>query len=228
MAVSPINIKKHNSKTIIHNKGVVIFMSINLQKGQKINLTKGGTGLRSVMVGLGWDEARQGGLRGFFGGGNKTIDCDASVILCGADGRIVDPNNINNTLIYFGNLRHSSGAIVHMGDNLTGSGDGDDEQIMVDLQRIPSNIERIVFVVNIYDAMTKGQHFGMINNAFIRLVDNDTRSEICRYNLTENYSGMTGLVVGEIYRRNGEWKFNAIGQAIQEASRLQNLVDLYR
>lgn len=203
-------------------------MSINLQKGQKIDLTKGGTGLKSVMVGLGWDEAPQGGLKALFGGGNKSIDCDASVILCGEDGRIVDPNNINNTLIYFGNLRHISGAIVHMGDNLTGGGDGDDEQIMIDLPGVPQNIARIIFVVNIYDARSKNQHFGMINNAFIRLVDNEKRTEICRFNLTENYSGMTGLVVGEIYRRNGEWKFNAIGQGVQEASRLQSLVDMYR
>lgn len=204
-------------------------MSINLQKGQKIDLTKGGTGLRSIMVGLGWDEAQQvGGLKALFSGPAKSIDCDASVILCGPDGRIVNPGNINDTLIYFGNLRHASGAIVHMGDNLTGGGDGDDEQIMIDLPRVPANIERMIFVVNIYDARSKNQHFGMINNAFIRLVNNDTRSEICRFNLTENYSGMTGLVVGEIYKRNGEWKFNAIGQGVQEASRLQSLVDMYR
>ena len=205
-------------------------MSINLQKGQKIDLTKGGSGLKSVMVGLGWDEAPQtGGLKALFGVKKAaSIDCDASVILCGLDGRVVDPNNVNGTLIYFGNLRHPSGAIQHMGDNLTGGGDGDDEQIMVDLQAIPANIGKLVFVVNIYDARTKGQHFGMINNAFIRLVDMSNRTEICRFNLTENYSGMTGLVVGEIYRKNGEWKFNAIGQGVQEASRLQSLVDMYR
>ena len=206
-------------------------MSINLQKGQKIDLTKGGSGLRSVMVGLGWDEAPQGGggLRALFSGRRPaSIDCDASVILCGLDGRVADPNNVNGTLIYFGNLRHPSGAIQHMGDNLTGGGDGDDEQIFVDLQAIPSNIGKLVFVVNIYDARVKGQHFGMINNAFIRLVDNVTKTEFCRFNLTDNYGGMTGLVVGEIYRRNNEWKFNAIGQGVQEASRLQSLVDMYR
>ena len=205
-------------------------MSINLQKGQKINLEKDGKALRSLMVGLGWDEARQNvsGLKALFASKPASVDCDASVILCGPDGKIADPNDLKGTLIYFGNLRHSSGAIVHMGDNLTGGGDGDDEQIMIDLPKVPSNIDSMKFVVNIYDARTKNQHFGMIQNAFIRIVDTDTPSELCRFNLTDDYSGMTGLVVGEIYRKNGEWKFNAIGQGVQEASRLQSLVDMFR
>jgi stress response protein SCP2 len=200
-------------------------MGINLQKGQKINLTKnGGSGLRSVMVGLGWDEAPRG--LGFFSQA-KPIDCDASVILCGADGKILKTGNIKDSVVYFGNLRHSSGAIIHQGDNLTGEGEGDDEQIRVNLPMVPSNIEKMVFVVNIYDANVRKQHFGMIRNAFIRLVDMDTNSEICRFNLSENYNNMTGLVVGEIYRRNGEWKFNAVGQPVQNASRLQSLINLY-
>lgn len=174
------------------------------------------------MVGLGWDEAQQGGLFRR----PQPIDCDASVILCGPNGKIIS-NNPNECCVYFGNLRHSSGAIIHQGDNLTGAGEGDDEQIMVDLQRIPSNIDKLVFVVNIYDANVRNQHFGMIRNAFIRLVNMDNRSEICRFNLSENYSGMTGLVVGEIYRRNGEWKFNAIGQPVKEASRLASLIRLF-
>lgn len=204
-------------------------MSINLQKGQKIDLSKGGaggTGLHRVMVGLGWDEApRSGG--GLFGLRQpQPIDCDASVILCGANGKIVS-TDIKQCCVYFGNLRHYSGAIVHQGDNLTGAGDGDDEQIMVNLPMVPSNIEKMVFVVNIYDACARNQHFGMIRNAFIRLVDVDTGTEICRFNLSENYNGMTGLVVGEIYKRNGDWKFNAIGQPVQEASRLDSLIRLY-
>ena len=200
-------------------------MGINLQKGQKIDLTKnGGGGLRSVMVGLGWDEApRRGGLFSQ----PKPIDCDASAILCGADGKLVNMTDPKQSLVFFGNLRHSSGAIVHMGDNLTGAGEGDDEQIMVNLPLVPSNVQKIVFVVNIYDATVRKQHFGMIQNAFIRLVNMDTRQEICRFNLSENYNNMSGLVVGEIYRRNGEWKFNAIGQPVQEGSRLMNLVELY-
>lgn len=201
-------------------------MGINLQKGQKIDLTKnGGGGLRSVMVGLGWDEApRRGGLFSQ----PKPIDCDASAILCGADGRLINPNDFNQSVVYFGNLRHPSGAIQNMGDNLTGAGDGDDEQIMVNLSLVPANVQKIVFVVNIYDAAVRKQHFGMIQNAFIRLVDMDTRSEICRFNLSENYNNMSGLVVGEIYRRNGEWKFNAVGQPVQNASRLGNIVDMYK
>lgn len=125
-------------------------------------------------------------------------------------------------------MRHPSGAIVHQGDNLTGEGDGDDEQIMVNLPMVPSQVDKIVFVVNIYDARKRNQHFGLIRNAFIRLVDMDHHTEICRFNLSENYNNMTGLVVGEIYRKNGEWKFNAIGQPVQEASRLDSLIQLYR
>ena len=200
-------------------------MGINLQKGQKIDLTKGGGGLRQVMVGLGWDEAEQ--PRGFFAPKPQPIDCDASAILCGANGRIVG-NDISQCCVYFGNLRHPSGAIVHQGDNLTGEGDGDDEQIMVNLPMVPSQVDKIVFVVNIYDARKRNQHFGLIRNAFIRLVDMDHHTEICRFNLSDNYNNMTGLVVGEIYRKNGEWKFNAIGQPVQEASRLDSLIQLYR
>lgn len=201
-------------------------MSINLQKGQKIDLTKGGGGLKAVMVGLGWDEAPRSA--GFFGLSQpQPIDCDASVILCGADGKVVS-GNTNDAVVYFGNLIHPSGAIIHQGDNLTGAGDGDDEQIMVNLQQVPSNIERLVFVVNIYDADVRKQHFGMIQNAFIRLVNLDTNAEICKFNLSENYNNMTGLVVGEIYRRGGEWKFNAIGQPVKNASRLGALIKLYQ
>lgn len=206
-------------------------MGINLQKGQKIDLTKGGgTGLRQIMVGLGWDEAPRssGGFLGsLFGAQPQPIDCDASVILCGANGRVV-ANDMYQCCVFFNNLTHYSGAIVHQGDNLTGEGDGDDEQIMVKLQYVPAEIDKMVFVVNIYDGRARNQHFGMIRNAFIRLVDMDNGMEICRFNLSENYNNMTGLVVGEIYRRNGEWKFNAIGQPVQEASRLDSLVDLYR
>ena len=201
-------------------------MAVNLTKGQKISLVKpGAAGLSRIMVGLGWDEVQQ--KRGFFAPKPRDIDCDASVILCGADGKLVS-QDVNKCCVYFGNLRHSSGAIVHQGDNLTGAGEGDDEQIMVDLPRIPQEIERLVFVVNIYDANTRGQHFGMIRNAFIRLVDMAGNTELCRFNLTEDYSGMTGMIVGEIYRRNGEWKFNAIGQGVANASRLSSLINMYK
>ena len=201
-------------------------MSVNLKKGQKISLVKpGSAGLRRIMVGLGWDEVEQK-RRVFFAPKPQDIECDASVILCGANGKVISPDP-KQGCVYFGNLRHSSGAIVHQGDNLTGAGEGDDEQIMVDLPLVPPHIDKLVFVVNIYDANVRRQHFGMIRNAFIRLVDLSNNTEICRFNLSENYDGMTGMVVGELYRHEGEWKFNAIGQAVREASRLASLIRLY-
>lgn len=200
-------------------------MGINLQKGQKIDLTKGGSGLKHIMVGLGWDEAQQGNSSGGFLGLLKSmpqdIDCDASAILCNSDGKYMD-------LVYYRNLQLSNGSIVHQGDNLTGAGDGDDEQIMVDLSKVSSSVGKIVFVVNIYQASDRKQHFGMIQNAFIRLVDMDKNSEICRYNLSDNYYGMEGLIVGEIYRYNGEWKFNAIGQPVKSASHVDKITAMYK
>ena len=201
-------------------------MTVNLVKGQKISLVKpGSAGLKKIMVGLGWDEVQR--KRGFFAPKPRDIDCDASVILCGANGKIVS-QDIAQCCVYFGNLRHPSGAIVHQGDNLTGAGEGDDEQIMVDLTGIPEKVDKLVFVVNIYDANVRGQHFGLIQNAFIRLADMAKNTEICRYNLTEDYNGMTGVIVGEIYRHNGEWKFNAIGQGVANASRLASLINMYK
>ena len=191
-------------------------MSVSLQKGQKVNLSKDNAGLAKVIVGLGWDEAKPsgGGGGGFFatlfGGGAATthqaIDCDASAIML-KNGKFVDRTD----LVYFGNLKHKSGTVNHMGDNLTGEGEGDDEQIVIDLSRVPAEYDKIVIVVNIYQAVQRKQHFGMIENAFIRLVDARNNKEMCKYNLTENYSGMTAMIFGEIYRHNGEWKFNAMG-----------------
>lgn len=187
-------------------------MSVNLQKGQKVELRKssGGT-LHKVMVGLGWDEVRQS--RGFFAPKPQDIDCDASAFLC-VNGRLQETGDI----VYYGNLAHHSGCVRHMGDNLTGAGDGDDEQIMVDLASLSSRYDKIIVVVNIYQAMQRGQHFGMIENAFIRICDAETGQELCKYNLSENYNGMTAMIFGELYRYNGAWKFNAIGQATQDNS----------
>ena len=190
-------------------------MSVSLQKGQKVHLSKDNAGLAKVIVGLGWDEAKPsgGGGGGFFatlfGGAATThqaIDCDASAIML-KNGKFVDRTD----LVYFGNLKHKSGTVNHMGDNLTGEGEGDDEQIVIDLSRVPAEYDKIVIVVNIYQAVQRKQHFGMIENAFIRLVDARNNKEMCKYNLTENYSGMTAMIFGEIYRHNGEWKFNAMG-----------------
>ncbi|MFC4804107.1 TerD family protein [Filifactor villosus] len=180
-------------------------MSISLQKGQKVSLSKENAGLSKVVVGLGWDEVEQ--KRGFFSAKPAAIDCDASAILL-QGGKLCDKKD----LVYFGNLQHPTGTVKHMGDNLTGAGEGDDEQIIVDLASIPAQYDRVVIVANIYQAVQRNQHFGLIRNAFIRLVDERTDTEMCRYNLTDDYSGMSAIIFGEIYRHNGEWKFNAMGQ----------------
>ncbi|MBX9972711.1 TerD family protein [Cytobacillus firmus] len=187
-------------------------MAINLQKGQRVDLTKGNPGLSKIMVGLGWDPVQKsggGGLLGslFGGGGGANIDCDASVIMLGENEKLKS----NKDVIYFGNLKSSDGSVQHSGDNLTGAGDGDDEQVMIDLSRVPAHVHKMVFVVNIYDSVKRKQHFGMIQNAFIRVVNSGNNQELIKYNLTDDYSGKTSLIVGEIYRHGSDWKFAAVG-----------------
>lgn len=193
-------------------------MAINLQKGQRVDLTKSNPGLSRILVGLGWDpvQSHSGGFFGaLFGGGSApNIDCDASVIMLGENDRLQN----NNDVVYFGNLRSNNGSVQHSGDNLTGDGDGDDEQITVDLSRVPANIQKLVFVVNIYDCVKRRQHFGMIRNAFIRVVNPSNNQELLHYNLSEDYSGHTCIVAGEIYRHGTEWKFAAIGNGTNAAS----------
>ena len=203
-------------------------MSVNLVKGQKVNLVKqGGGGLNNIMVGLGWDEVQQ--KKGLFAPKPQDIDCDASVILCGSNGKILS-TDVKSTCVYFGNTSMYNNAIRHSGDDLTGgsSQNGDDEMIFIELQRIPEQVHRMAFVVNIYDANVRKQHFGLVNNAYIRVLDCDSRTEVCRFNLSDNYDGMTGLVAGEIYRNGSEWKFDAVGQPVRDASRLSKLIDLYK
>lgn len=194
-------------------------MAINLQKGQRVDLTKGNPGLSKIMVGLGWDPVQQnkgGGLLGslFGGGSGANVDCDASVIMLNEQGKVKS----NSDVVYFGNLKSKDGSVQHSGDNLTGDGDGDDEQVFVDLNRVPADIHKLVFVVNIYDAVKRKQHFGMIQNAFIRIVNPNTNSSLIHYNLTDNYNGNTTLVVGELYRHGQEWKFAAIGSGTNAGS----------
>lgn len=181
-------------------------MSVSLQKGQKVSLSKDNAGLSKVIVGLGWDEAPQG-KRGFFAPKPQPIDCDASALML-QNGKLV----YKDDLVFYNNLRHRTGAVQHMGDNLTGAGEGDDEQIIVELSQVPAEYDKVLIVVTIYQAVQRKQHFGMIQNAFIRLVDGRNNQELCRYNLTDNYANMTAMIFGEIYRYNGEWKFNPIGQ----------------
>jgi len=188
---------------------------VNLQKGQKIDLTKNNPGLTKLLVGLGWDPVKSGGgggglLGGLFGGGKSpNIDCDASVYLLDANGKLANKKN----LVFFRNLTSPCGSVRHTGDNLTGDGDGDDEQIHVDLARVPADVHRLTFVVNIYDCVKRKQHFGMIKNAFIRIVNGANGQELCKYNLSEGYEGKTSLITGEVYRHSGEWKFAALGEA---------------
>ena len=186
-------------------------MSVKLQKGQKVSLSKDNAGLSKVIVGLGWDEVEQ--PRGLFSPKPAAIDCDAFALLL-TNGKLMGKEDI----VYFGNLTHKSRSVQHMGDNLTGAGDGDDEQIVINLGSVPSNYDRIILAVNIYQANQRGQHFGMIRNAFIRLVDGRNNNEMCIYNLTENYSGQTAMLFGEVYRYNNEWKFSAVGQGTNDNS----------
>ena len=178
-------------------------MAISLTKGQKVDLTKSNPGLKNVLVGLGWDINR-------FDSGSD-FDLDASAFLVQENGKVSGDQDF----IFYSNLEHPSGAVVHLGDNRTGAGDGDDEQITVDLSKVPENIARIAFTVTIYDAESRRQNFGQVANAFIRLVNADTDEEIVRYDLGEDFSIETAMVVGELYRHNGEWKFNAIGSGYQ-------------
>ena len=178
-------------------------MPINLSKGQKVSLTKGNPGLKNIMVGLGWD------VNAFDTGAD--FDLDASVFLCGANGKCPTEKEF----IFYGNLKHPSESVEHMGDNLTGGGEGDDEQIMIDLTKVPANIEKIAFTVTIYEADARRQNFGQVSNEFIRIVDQSNGQELIRYDLGEDFSIETAVVVGELYKHNGEWKFNAIGSGFQ-------------
>jgi stress response protein SCP2 len=188
-------------------------MVINLQKGQRISLSKEAPGLTKIMCGLGWDVMKKGGsgLLSSFGSTNN-FDLDTSVLCLDPNGKIKDISNV----IYFGNLKHKSGAITHLGDNLTGVGEGDDEQIVIDLSRIPKEINKLVFVVNIYDCVARKQDFSLVQNAFVRLVNTSNNQELAKYNLSgAEYKGMTGMLMAEIYTHNNEWKMGAIGNGVK-------------
>lgn len=178
-------------------------MPISLQKGQKVSLTKENPGLKNVVVGLGWD------VNQFDTGGD--FDLDAAAFLLTDTGKTGVPEDF----VFYGNLKHPSGGVEHMGDNLTGDGDGDDEQIKIDLSKIPANITKIAFTATIYEAESRRQNFGQVNNAFIRIYNEATGEEMLRYDLGEDFSIETAVVFGELYKNNGEWKFNAIGNGYQ-------------
>lgn len=178
-------------------------MSISLKKGQKIDLTKGNSGLKKVVFGLGWDTNRYDG--------NADFDLDVSAFFTDASGKVTGEQDF----VFYGQPQHPSGALVYSGDNQTGDGAGDDETMVVELNKIPSNIEKISFAATIYDAEDRLQNFGMVDNSYIRAYNADTNEELFKYELNEDFSLETGIIAGELYRKNGEWKFNAVGSGYQ-------------
>ena len=205
-------------------------MSVSLRKGQKVNLSKDNKGLTNIYIGLGWDAVteddvqpaeKKGLLSKIFGGDNTVerhekmhdIDVDASCFLC-IDGKLKKDGDV----VYYGNLHHSSGAVNHTGDNLTGEGEGDDESILINLNRLPDKYDRLVIVANIYEAYDRNQDFGKVKNCYIRLVNETTKEELYNYNLSDNLKGMTALIFAEIYKKDGDWKFGAIGDGTKDGS----------
>ena len=178
-------------------------MPINLSKGQKISLTKDNPGLKNVIVGIGWD------VNAFDTGGD--FDLDASAFLLGENGKVTGQQDF----VFYGNQTHQSGSVQHMGDNKTGEGDGDDEQIRIDLGKVPADITKIAFAVTIYDAETRRQNFGQVSNSYIRIFNEENGEELLRYDLGEDFSIETAAIFGELYKNNNEWKFNAIGSGFQ-------------
>ncbi|KON87505.1 chemical-damaging agent resistance protein C [Sporosarcina globispora] len=178
-------------------------MAVSLSKGQKVDLTKTNPGMTKVIVGLGWDTNK-------YDGGND-FDLDSSVFLLGDTGKVTSEIDF----VFYNNTTGANGSVVHTGDNRTGEGDGDDEQVKIDLANVPANIQRITFTITIHDGETRNQNFGQVSNSYVRILNEETGEELIRYDLGEDFSIETALVVGELYRHNGEWKFSAIGSGYQ-------------
>ena len=178
-------------------------MAISLSKGQKIDLTKSNPGLTNITVGVGWDTNKYDG--------GKDFDLDSSIFLLNATGVCADEKDF----IFFNNLEGGNGSVVHTGDNLTGEGDGDDEQVKVALANVPATVEKIAFTITIHDAEQRNQNFGQVSNSYVRIVNDANGEELIRYDLGEDFSIETAVVVGELYRHGSEWKFNAIGSGYQ-------------
>ncbi|MER8014433.1 TerD family protein [Streptomyces griseoluteus] len=174
-------------------------MGVSLSKGGNVSLTKEAPGLTAVIVGLGWDVRTTTG---------NDFDLDASALLLNNAGKVGSDQNF----VFFNNLKSPDGSVEHTGDNLTGEGEGDDEQIKVDLAAVPADVDKIVFPVSIYEAENRQQSFGQVRNAFIRVVNQAGGQELARYDLSEDASTETAMVFGELYRNGAEWKFRAIGQ----------------
>ena len=178
-------------------------MAISLSKGQKIDLTKSNPGLTNITIGLGWDTNKYDG--------GKDFDLDSSIFLLNATGKCGDEKDF----IFFNNLEGGNGSVVHAGDNLTGEGDGDDEQVNINLANVPATVEKIAFTITIHDSETRNQNFGQVSNSYVRIVNDANREELIRYDLGEDFSIETAVVVGELYRHGSEWKFSAIGSGYQ-------------
>lgn len=174
-------------------------MPVSLTKGANVNLSKEAPGLNKILVGLGWDSRATDGA---------AFDLDASAFLLKADGKV----RSDNDFCFYNNKKVAEGAIEHLGDNLTGAGDGDDEVINVELSKVPADVERVVFSVTIHEAEARKQNFGQVSHAFIRIVNQDGGTEIARYDLSEDASVETAMIFGEIYRNGADWKFKAVGQ----------------
>jgi tellurium resistance protein TerD len=174
-------------------------MSVALTKGGNVSLSKSAPNLTSIAVGLGWDARSTTGA---------DFDLDASALLTGANGRVLSDEHF----VFFNNLRSPDGSVEHTGDNLTGEGEGDDEIINVELPLVPTEVQKIVFTVSIYEAEQRGQAFGQVTNAYIRIVNRADGAELARYDLSEDASTETAMIFGEVYRRENEWKFRAVGQ----------------
>ena len=178
-------------------------MAVSLSKGQKVDLTKTNPGLTNVVIGLGWDTNK-------YDGGND-FDLDSSVFLLGGNGKVTNEADF----IFYNNREGAGGAVVHTGDNRTGAGEGDDEQVNINLSAVPANVERIAFTITIHEADSRSQNFGQVSNSYVRIFNEATGEELIRYDLGEDFSIETAIVVGELYRHNGEWKFSAIGSGYQ-------------
>lgn len=174
-------------------------MSVSLGKGGNVSLSKQAPGIKKMMVGLGWDARVTDGA---------DFDLDAVVFLLAANGKV----RSDSDFIFYNNLVGADGAVQHQGDNLTGSGDGDDEQVLIDLSLVPQDVHKIIVAVTIHEADTRKQNFGLVSNSFVRVVNHENNTEITRFDLGEDYSTETALIFGEVYRHNNEWKFRAVGQ----------------
>lgn len=178
-------------------------MALTLEKGSNLSLTKTDPGLQKALVGLGWDARTTNGA---------AFDLDASALLVGPNGKV----RSDADFIFYKQLSDAVGSVVHQGDNLTGAGDGDDEQILIDLTLVPADIDRVVIVVSIYDAAARGQNFGQVRNSYVRILNKDTDTELANFELGEEVASENSVIFAEVYRHNGDWKFKAVGQGFTD------------